>query len=103
MRTGIGEHFCRIGVVPGLAAEPCAAMDEHEYRCIGARRTVDVQLLRLSRTISFAPRRPKPRAHQLTVAREPTDDLGLQGRVENLVIGRIEFDLIHVQPYAWTF
>src|SRR5262245_32163276 len=102
MGAGVDEHFCRIGVVLGLADEPCTTMDAYEDRCIGARCTVDVQLLRLGRTISLAPRHPKPRAHQLTVAREPRDDLGLQGRVVNLVVGRIKFDLIHVQPYAWT-
>src|SRR6202000_98279 len=37
------------------------------------------------------------------VARQPTGDLGLQRRVGNLVIGRIEFGLIQVQPYMRTF
>src|SRR5216683_2420084 len=103
MRAGIDKHFGRIGVVLGLAAEPCTAMDKREYWCIGTRRAVDVELLRLGRTISFAPRRPKPHARQLAAARLPTDDLGLQGRVETLVIGRIEFDLIHVHPCTRTF
>src|SRR5215467_14811864 len=103
MCARIDEHFCGKGVVLRFPAEPCAAMHEYEYWCIWTRRAVDVEFLRHGRTISFTPRRSKPRARQLAVAHQPTDSLGLQGRVENLIIGRIELDLIHVHPYAWTF
>lgn len=69
--AGTPEHFCRIGVVLVLADEPITAMDAHEYWCIGTRRTVDIRLLHLSRTISFAPRHPEPRAHSLLLASRP--------------------------------
>src|SRR6266446_3451530 len=36
VRTGIDEHFGSVCVVLGLSAEPCAAMDEHKNRGIGA-------------------------------------------------------------------
>src|SRR5262245_40829062 len=37
MRAGIDEHFCRIGIVLSLAAEPCTAVNAYEYWCIRAR------------------------------------------------------------------
>src|SRR5262245_8498699 len=77
MCTGIDEHFCRIGVVLGFADQPCTTMDEHEYWRIRPRRAMDVELLGLGRPIRFAPWCSNPRARQLAVARQSTDDLGL--------------------------
>src|SRR5207253_123565 len=100
--AGVDEYLGRIRIVARRAAEPGAAVDEHEDRRAGFARLVDVALLAVARTVGKAQRLAEPAAPRGAGARDTLLNLVAARRVEALVVGRIELDLVHVHPHART-
>src|ERR1700722_20678177 len=98
MSAGIDEHFRRKAAVCCRAAEPGAAMKVDENRCLRPLRPINVEPLKFTWTIGNPLRGAKARAHLFAVAGKSRADLAGERRVEGLIIGGIELNLIHVQP-----
>ena len=92
MRARVDEHLGGKGIVLGFAAEPGAAVNEHEHRRVRAPGAVDVELLARTRAVRCAQRLAQAPAHRLAPRRER--------RVETLIVGRVELDLVVIQKYA---
>ena len=74
-------------------------MDEDVDRRVGALGQVDVEPLDGGGPIGVALRRAQARAHVLAGGGVALDDLLQVRSPDALVIGGIEFRLVHIQPY----
>jgi len=63
----------------------------------------NVELLDLGRTVGLAPWRTKALAREFAVALLPRQDLAPERRVDRLIVGGIQLNLIQVQPNTRAF
>ncbi|MGA7485918.1 MAG: hypothetical protein WBW74_03120 [Xanthobacteraceae bacterium] len=75
-------------------------MNEHEDRRIRALGAIDVELLGRGGAVGFAQRLPDAGAHRFAARAVPLDHLPGQRRVETLVIGGVELELIVIHEDA---
>ena len=80
-------------MILGDAVAPCAAMDEHEDRRLGAPRAEDVELLDLALAIGEALGQAQPLARRLAAGDAARGELRLVGRVGGLIVGGVELAL----------
>src|SRR3981189_1792922 len=97
MRPGTHEHFGRGVVVRRLAADPGAAMNEHEYRRPLAPGTEDVELLNFGGAVGDAGRLSDAGPGARAVARPALPDLHDVWLIHPLIGGRVGLDLVVIE------
>src|SRR5262249_16910804 len=102
VRAGIDNHFGWKCVILGLSTKPSPTVNEYKDRCFGTFRSINVELLKSRRAIRFAHWLPDATADRLAGGAQALDDFQPQGRIEGLVIGCVEFHLVHIHPNERT-
>src|SRR5215813_1057253 len=101
--TSVDKHFRWIVEVAGKPRLPSAAMHEHMHWRVRRFGGEDVHSLDCGRAISEALRSAEPLAHEFAVAHATLQhDLSVR-RIYRVVVGVVEFLLVHVEPYQWPF
>src|SRR5580658_5962617 len=100
MGTGIHEGLGRKSVFLGAAMQPRTAVNEQEDRRFGLLGAKDIEHLDLSRAIRLSLWRAEAPARQFAVARKSGKNLTAERRIERLIVGGIELDLIQIHPDA---
>ncbi len=99
----IGEQIGEDRVIPGGAAAPCAAMDEHIDRRIGLLGRIKVESLDRGLSVRQPFRRAQAGTHGLAVGAIAFVHQLLIGRIDGLIVGVVEFFLVEVEPDERTF
>src|SRR5213594_4137831 len=100
MCAGVDEQLSRVPEILGETPAPRPAMNEDVDRCVRALGLVDIKRFDQGRAVGVAPRRTQAGAHGLAVGSVALDDLWQIRRVLNLIIGGIQFGLVHVEPHG---
>src|SRR6267143_1373640 len=83
-----------------MTGAPGAAMNKYHDRRFRVAGRIDIQHLVWRRSIGDPPRRPETGADKLAFAGAAPVQLVAIWRVDRLVVGVVEFFLIHVEPDA---
>src|SRR5450759_10962 len=102
VHAGIDKKFSREAVVLGFATQPTAAMNEHKNRRIGRFSRIDIEAFDRRRSVSEPLRRAKMGACLIAACRVPLKNLADERCIGGLIVGRVEFDLVHVHPHPRT-
>jgi len=70
------------------------------FAALAVRRAIDIELLDVARTVGFALRRAQPLARGGAQRGETLQNLALERRIDRLIIGGVELDLVVIEKDA---
>ena len=92
------EGLCEKGIIGGLVGAPGTAMHKHIHRRIRLLGTKDIEPLDGAGAVRNALGGAQNSARPLAVGNPALAHLITIGRIDELIVGVIEFLLVHVQP-----
>src|SRR5215471_2787464 len=99
VRPSTDKHLGRVAEILCRAPQPVASMDEDEDRRIGAVGPVNVEFFDLGWSVGFAPRGADAGACCVAVAAKAIAHLSDEGFIIQLVVRRIEFELVVIHEH----
>src|ERR1700688_3526836 len=101
--TAMNEKFGREAVVLGFAATPRTTVDVHKDRRVGRFGRIEIEPFDRRRSVGEPLRGAKPGARLIAAGGKSLLDLADQRRIDALIVGGIELDLVHFHPHQRPF